>query len=86
MAKIECEGKTEEVEDGDEIVEACKSCGISFGCESGICGTCRVKVEEGMENLTEKTQEEEDFGLGEGERLACQCKIKKGSVKLKSVF
>ena len=43
-----------------------------------------IEVEEGMEHLSEFTQEELDFlGEQESERLACQCKIKSGSVKIK---
>jgi ferredoxin len=37
-----------------------------------------------MENLSDFTQEEMDFlGDQDRERLACQCKIKGGCVKLK---
>jgi len=73
-----------EVEDGQLIKPLCEEAGIPFACEEGVCGTCVVEVEEGMENLSEFTQEELDF-LGEQdvERLACQCKIEGGCVKLK---
>lgn len=72
------------VEDGDLLKPHCEEMGIPFACEEGICGTCVVEIEEGMENLTEFTQEELDFlGEQELERLACQCKIKGGCVKLK---
>jgi ferredoxin len=72
------------LEDGSPIKEMCEEAGVPFACEEGVCGTCVIEVEEGMENLSEFTQEEEDF-LGEMgcERLACQCKIKSGIVKLK---
>lgn len=86
MARIVFEENNEEfeVEDGAEIGEACEEAGVPFACTEGVCGTCVVEVEEGMDNLTPFTQEEEDF-LGEcdQERLACQCKIKSGTVKLK---
>lgn len=72
------------VEDGALIKPHCEEAGIPFACEEGVCGTCVVEVEEGMEHLSEFTQEELDF-LGEQdiERLACQCTIKGGCVKLK---
>lgn len=72
-----------EVEDGTPLKEVCEESGVPFACEEGVCGTCVVEVTEGMENLTEFTEEEMDFlGEQEEERLACQCKIKGGCVKL----
>ena len=73
-----------ELNDGQPIKECCEEAGVPFACEEGVCGTCVVEVEEGMANLSPFNQEEEDF-LGEidNERLACQCKIQKGSVKLR---
>ncbi|MBS0645886.1 MAG: (2Fe-2S)-binding protein [Verrucomicrobia bacterium] len=72
-----------EVSDGEPIVEACEEAGVPFACTEGVCGTCVVEVKEGMENLTAYTQEEEDFlGPMHHERLACQCKLKGGCVKL----
>ena len=84
MAKIIIGGEEREVKDGEPIKEACKELGVPFGCESGVCGTCRVKVEAGPENLSEKTEAEMDMDmLDDNERLACQCKIKGGEVKLR---
>lgn len=73
-----------EVSDDDKIAAACEDAGVPFACTEGVCGTCVIEVKEGMENLTEFTQEEKDF-LGEMgcERLACQCRLKKGTVKIK---
>ena len=86
MAKLIFETTHEEVDlpDGSQIIEACEEAGVPFACTEGICGTCVVEVTEGMENLSEFNQAEADF-LGEldKERLACQCKIKAGCVKLK---
>ncbi len=70
------------LEDGSQIKKSCKKLGIPFSCEAGICGTCMVKITEGMENLSTMNEEEEDFGLEEGVRLACQARIKSGIVKL----
>ena len=73
-----------EVDEDAPLKEHCEEMGVPFACEEGICGTCVIEVEEGMENLSEFTQEELDF-LGEQdcERLSCQCKIKKGIVKVR---
>lgn len=85
MAKLIFDHSDEEKEipDGEEIKEACEEGGVPFACTEGVCGTCVIEVVEGMENLTDFTQEEEDF-LGElnTERLACQCKIKGGCVRI----
>lgn len=71
------------VKDGEPIAEACEEAGVPFACTEGVCGTCVIEVKEGMENLSEFTQEEEDFlGDMENERLACQCKLKHGCVKI----
>lgn len=85
MAELEFNGEEVAwIEDGEKIKEKCEEAGIPFACEEGICGTCVIEVEEGMENLSEYTQEELDF-LGDPgcERLACQCRIMKGKVKIK---
>ncbi|NGX47373.1 MAG: Ferredoxin-1 [Chlamydiae bacterium] len=72
------------LEDGSPIAEICEEAGIPFACTEGICGTCVIEVVEGMENLSEFTQEEEDFlGDMDNERLACQCKLKGDTVKIK---
>ncbi|WP_084637569.1 2Fe-2S iron-sulfur cluster-binding protein [Paludibacterium yongneupense] len=52
---------------------------IMFGCKSGNCGTCAIKVINGAENLTRKTAREDRlFELikenDSSMRLACQCK------------
>ncbi len=85
MAKLIFNESEETIlEDGSPIKEVCEESGVPFACEEGVCGTCVIEVEEGMENLSPFTQEEEDF-LGEMgcERLACQCRIKSGNVKIK---
>jgi len=85
MAKIVINQEPEvELADGSAIKPICEENGVPFACEEGICGTCIVEVKEGNENLSPMTQEEIDF-LGEQnrERLACQCKILNGFVKLK---
>ncbi|WP_213318433.1 2Fe-2S iron-sulfur cluster-binding protein [Chlamydiifrater volucris] len=73
-----------ELEDGEGISEVCEEAGVPFACTEGVCGTCVIEVLEGQENLSEFTQEEKDFLGDEGgcERLACQCKIRHGKVKV----
>ncbi len=84
MPKLIFNGEEElELEEGASLKEVCEDAGVPFACEEGVCGTCVIEVEEGMENLTSFTQEEIDFlGEQETERLACQCKIKQGCVKI----
>ncbi len=85
MAKlINIETKDErEVKDGDSIIKPAEELGVIFACQDGMCTSCLMEVVEGMDNLNEKTQNEIDNGLKDGQRLACQCKIKKGFVKVK---
>lgn len=86
MATLVFDHNEEEIEldDGSPIAEACEEAGVPFACTEGVCGTCVIEIREGKENLSNPTQEEKDF-LGEGtcdERLACQCIIKKGRVRV----
>jgi ferredoxin len=86
MAKLIFEHSNEVVELNDDsaIAEACEEAGVPFACTEGVCGTCVIEIKEGKENLSDPTQEELDF-LGDGtcsERLACQCRIKSGNVKI----
>lgn len=50
--------------------------GIPFKCGGGICGTCRCRIEEGLENAGAVTAKERkhltEEDLAEGHRLACQ--------------
>lgn len=82
MAFLETNTRKIEIADGESIKEACLDLGIPFGCESGICGTCIIEVLEGMENLSEKNESEDMMELEANQRLACQCRIRKGNVKI----
>ena len=69
--------------DGDEVnllrVAIRNSCGIPFKCASGNCGTDRVRVDSGAENLDPPRKRERDRLaelLGEGYRLACQTYVR----------
>ena len=83
MGKIIVGDQEKEVADGAKVINEAESLGITFGCQDGICGTCIVEVEEGMENLSERNQAEVDMALEGNQRLACQCTLKKGTVKFK---
>lgn len=85
MARLVFENSGEErtLEDGESIIEACEEQGVPFACTEGVCGTCVIEVVDGMENLSPFTQEEKDFlGEQDKERLACQCKMRGGCVKI----
>lgn len=83
MAKIISESGEIELPDDSPIKEACEELGVPFGCKEGICGTCYIEIVEGMENLSQLTAAERDMAVEEGFRLACQCRIKKGIVRIK---
>lgn len=83
MATIKTDEKEVQVPDGGIPYEAEEQLGVAFSCKQGICGSCKVEVLEGMENLEPKTEEEEAMGCTGNERLLCQAKIKSGTVKIK---
>ena len=77
------DGSESEVADGEHIKDVCEDAGVPFACEEGICGTCVIEVVDGADNLSSFTEQELDFlGDEENERLACQCRLIKGSVKV----
>ena len=75
--------KSINIKDKEQIKNACERLGVPFSCAEGICGTCIIDIIEGEKNLSELTQEEKDMGMNKTKRLACQCKIKCGFVKIK---
>ena len=86
MAKIIVNDQEREIADGEQIKDVCEDLEIPFGCRQGNCGTCTIEIIEGMENLGEKSEKENNMALQENQRLACQCKINQGTVKLKSTL
>ncbi|HNZ49350.1 MAG TPA: 2Fe-2S iron-sulfur cluster-binding protein [Candidatus Hydrogenedentes bacterium] len=80
MACIVIDGVAMEVADGSPIIDACEEAGVTFGCRAGLCGSCVIVIESGMENLEAMTPEEENMGLAENQRLACQAVIRSGTV------
>ena len=54
--------------------------GIPFKCGGGLCGTCRCRIEEGLENTDAVKPKERkhlsDEDLSNGYRMACQTFVK----------
>jgi len=72
-------GRTVEFPDGEDVnllrVAIRNECDVPFKCASGNCGTDRVHVESGAENLSAPRKRERDrLGalLDKGWRLCCQ--------------
>ena len=82
MATIILNDEAIEVEDGENICDVIEEAGVPIGCSNGVCGTCEVEVNEGMENLSKLNQEEEDLGMEGNKRLGCQCSLISGTVKM----
>ena len=82
MAKLIIDNIEIEIPDGTKIDAVCEKQGIPFSCNSGVCGTCQIEVQEGADNLGELNQEELDLGMDRNNRLSCQCVIKSGVVKV----
>ncbi|MCH4562021.1 (2Fe-2S)-binding protein [Halomonas sp. EGI 63088] len=59
--------------------------GIPFKCGGGLCGTCKCRIEEGIENTDAVKKKEEKLlsadEIDQGYRLACQTFLT-GSVKV----
>ncbi|MFA5855524.1 MAG: 2Fe-2S iron-sulfur cluster-binding protein [Candidatus Gracilibacteria bacterium] len=74
-------GASAECEKGADFKEVAQknNLGVAFGCESGICCTCLIRIKSGAENLSPKTEQEEftlEARMAEPNmRLGCQCKI-----------
>ena len=82
MAKLKSDSAEVELADGSQIIDAAEELGVCFGCQAGNCGSCLTNVLEGMENLSDYSDNEEAFGVEEKERLLCQCTIKEGEVTI----
>jgi ferredoxin len=74
---------------GTRIIEISEKvgAGIIYGCREGDCGTCLTHVESGVENLSEPSVLEskvlKENLAGRNDRLACQCQILGGEVKVR---
>jgi ferredoxin len=86
MPKLIFDDTQEEVAlpEGSPIAPSCEEAGVPFACTEGVCGTCVIEVLEGKEGLSPFNEAEGEFFGDEGqERLACQCQIMKGTVRIK---
>ena len=83
MAKFTIDNIEHDVPDGTALAEISERAGVPFSCNSGVCGTCQIEILEGKKNLSDLNQEEKDLAMDENHRLACQCKILQGIVKVK---
>ena len=83
MAIIKTEEKEIYLDDYTDIQAACRSLGVPFNCEKGTCGTCRINILKGEENLAPKNRQEQRFPLEKHERLACQATIDQGILEIR---
>ncbi len=92
MPKVTFDNKEVEAADGSTLLDAALDNDVDLDHNCGgncACSTCHIIIEEGMDNLSEMTEDEEDMldtatGLSLTSRLACQCQITgSGTVKIK---
>ncbi|SIO53767.1 Ferredoxin [Rhodovulum sp. ES.010] len=80
---------TVNVPTGTRIIEISEKVGsgITYGCREGECGTCITRILEGQEHLSEPSALEirvlKDNLAGRNDRLACQCLLLGGDVKVR---
>lgn len=82
MAVLKTKSAEFEVENGELVGHAAKKLGVTLGCQKGVCGACVVVVLDGMENLSAKSENEENYDLGPEDRMMCQCKATGGSITI----
>ncbi|MEM4554748.1 MAG: 2Fe-2S iron-sulfur cluster-binding protein [Candidatus Anstonellaceae archaeon] len=91
MAKVTFKSDNIQVEvpPGTPLVQIAEDNGasIAFSCKAGVCVSCLINVNKGMENLSEKTDNEkatlEGFGAKPNQRLACQVVVN-GDVEIEN--
>lgn len=82
MAKLIIDGTEHVVDDGHLIDDICENEGVPFSCNSGVCGTCQIEIIEGHDLLNDLNDEERELGMDRNNRLSCQCRIMRGTVKI----
>ncbi len=81
-------GKTVSVPENSNLLRVSlrQQGGIPFKCGAGICGTCRCKIESGIEHTDKVKQKERkhltDDDLAAGYRMACQTFVEKGNISV----
>lgn len=79
--EVDIGGVTVEAYHGQSLIDLCDSnvVPLRFSCRAGSCGTCMIRVTEGMENLSEKTGNEivllPELTDDPEARLACQVSL-----------
>ena len=82
MATLFIDNKEFTIDAHNPIANICEKAGVPFSCQSGCCGTCQIEVMEGADILSPLSQQEDTLGMDPNHRLACQCIITKGTVKI----
>ena len=85
VVEIRPQGIRIELASGETILQAALAQGIAYphNCTVGTCGSCKILVKEGMENLSPKGIIEKftlmrmfsSIGHEDEMRLACQCTV-----------
>lgn len=84
---VEIGGVELDARDGQSLIDLCDSniVPLRFRCRAGSCGTCMIRVLQGMENLSEKTGNElvllPELTDNPAARLACQVSLH-GPIKM----
>jgi 2Fe-2S ferredoxin len=81
--RFEPDGVEVEVAEGTSVLDAARKCGAQVGSACGgvcACSTCHVYVKEGLDDLSEQSEREEDildkaFDVQATSRLGCQSKM-----------
>lgn len=78
--------KTVEVPGGQSLLQIGLDNGVPMehACGgNGFCTTCMCTVKQGMENLNERNDREENMGVtSDPYRLSCQARVKGGNVEI----
>jgi His-Xaa-Ser system protein HxsD len=82
--KIVYKGKGHVIREGEELIDVCEKLGVQFGCKNGTCGTCKIEIINGSENISELTEVEKELGGDNKTRFACQCKMGNGDIEIKN--
>ena len=72
---IENDGSEIEIRDGSNLMKACSEAGVPFGCMTGRCGVCRVRILKGAQNLDQPLDANKEI-------LPCITCIKEGEVRI----
>ena len=79
LIAVEIEGKsTVYVERGATLLEVCEAHSVPMEAACGgfaVCNTCRVRVIDGMPNLSPLLDEETAFLDDSAQRLGCQARV-----------